>query len=324
MAKTVEFWFDFGSPASYLAWFQLPKIAAARGATIDWRPMLLGGVFQATSNRSPVEVAAKGRWMQDDLPRWAARYGAPYVRNPHFPINTLPLMRGAVGVQMRRPQDFERYVAAMFRAMWEHQRNMGDPVEIGAVLQEAGFDPAEFQALIADPAVKDRLKTVTQEAVERGVFGAPTFFVDGALYFGQDRLDFVADRLVEEPDAVLAGCMDALDRFMAGLNAYDAAAMDAAMHFPHVRLAGGTVTVYEKPGSNPMDLFERLRQQDNWSHSAWNERKIVQRNDAKVHMAVTYTRYRTDGSTLGVYESLYILTLNDGHWGIQVRSSFGP
>ena len=131
MAKTVEFWFDFGSPASYLAWFQLPKIAAARGATIDWRPMLLGGVFQATSNRSPVEVAAKGRWMQDDLPRWAARYGAPYVRNPHFPINTLPLMRGAVGVQMRRPQDFERYVAAMFRAMWEHQRNMGDPAGIG-------------------------------------------------------------------------------------------------------------------------------------------------------------------------------------------------
>ena len=107
MAKTVEFWFDFGSPASYLAWVQLPKIAAARGATIDWRPMLLGGVFQATSNRSPVEVAAKGRWMQDDLPRWAARYGAPYVRNPHFPINTLALMRGAVGVQMRRPQDFD-------------------------------------------------------------------------------------------------------------------------------------------------------------------------------------------------------------------------
>jgi 2-hydroxychromene-2-carboxylate isomerase len=324
MGKSVEFWFDFGSPASYLAWFQLPKIAAARGATIDWRPMLLGGVFQAASNRSPVEVPAKGRWMQDDLPRWAARYGAPYARNPHFPINTLALMRGAVGVQMRRPQDFERYLAAMFRAMWEDQRNMGDPAEISAVLVEAGFDPAEFQALIADPAVKDRLKTVTQEAVERGVFGAPTFFVDGALYFGQDRLEFVADRMVEEPDSVLAECMAALDRFMAGLNGYDAAAMDAAMHFPHIRFAGGTITVYDKPGSNPMDLFDRLRKQDNWSHSEWNERKIVQRNDAKVHMAVTYTRYRTDGSILGVYESLYILTLKEGHWGIQVRSSFGP
>ncbi len=324
MAKSVEFWFDFGSPASYLAWAQLPKIAAARGATVDWRPMLLGGVFQATSNRSPVEVAAKGRWMQDDLPRWAARYGAPYARNPHFPVNTLALMRGAVGVQMRRPQDFERYVAAMFRAMWESQRNLGDPAEIGAVLVEAGFDPAEFQALVADPEVKDRLKAVTQEAVERGVFGAPSFFVDGALYFGQDRLDFVADRLVDAPDTVLAACTDVLDRFMAGLNAYDAAAMDAAMHFPHLRFAGGTVTVYEKPGSNPMDLFDRLRKQDNWSHSVWDERKVVQRNDAKVHMAVTYTRFRADGSTLGVYESLYVLTLKDGRWGIQVRSSFGP
>jgi hypothetical protein len=225
---------------------------------------------------------------------------------------------------MRRPQDFERYVTAMFRAMWESRRNLSDPAEIGAVLGEAGFEPADFQALIADPEVKDRLKTVTQEAVDRGVFGAPTFFVDGVLYFGQDRLDFVADRLVEKPDAVLADCMGALDRFMAGLNAYDAAAMDAAMHFPHIRFAGGTVTVYEKPGSNPMDLFDRLRKQDNWSHSAWNERKIVQRNESKVHMAVTYTRYRTDGSTLGVYESLYILTLKDGRWAIQVRSSFGP
>ncbi len=324
MGKTVEFWFDFGSPASYLAWVQLPKIAAARGATIDWRPMLLGGVFQAAGNRSPVEVPAKGRWMMEDLPRWAARYGAPYTRNPHFPINTLTLMRGAVGLQMRRPQDFERYVKAMFEAMWEKERNMGDPVVAGAVLAGAGFDPAAFMALAGEPGVKDRLKAVTQEAVERGVFGAPTFFVDGKLFFGQDRLEFVADRLVEAPEGVESQCLAVLDRFMDALNAYDAAAMDAAMHFPHIRVAGGTVKVYEQPGSNPMDLFDRLRKEDNWSHSAWNERRIVQRNDTKVHMALTYTRYRADGSTLGVYESLYVLTLKDGRWGIQVRSSFGP
>ena len=324
MGKTVEFWFDFGSPASYLAWVQLPKIAASRGAAIDWRPMLLGGVFQATSNRSPVEVAAKGRWMMQDLPRWAARYGAPYKRNPHFPINTLTMMRGAVGLQMRQPQDFDRYVKAMFQALWEQERNMGDPAVAGAVLAEAGFDPAAFMALAGDPEVKDRLKAVTQEAVERGVFGAPTFFVDGQQYFGQDRLEFVADRLVGAPDAVEAECMAVLDRFMAGLNAYDAAAMDAAMHFPHIRFAGGTIKVYEAPGSNPMDLFDRLRKEDNWSHSVWNERKIVQRNDTKVHMALTYTRYRADGSTLGVYESLYVLTLKDSRWGIQVRTSFGP
>ena len=194
--------------------------------------MLLGGVFQAAGNRSPVEIPAKGRWMMEDLPRWAHRYGAPYKRNPHFPINTLALMRGAVGVQVRQPQDFERYVEAMFRAMWEQERNMGDPAVVGAVLTEAGFDPAAFLAMTGDTAVKDRLKALTQQAVERGVFGAPTLVVDGQLYFGQDRLDFVADRLVGEPDAVQAECMAVLDRFMAGLNAYDAAAMDAAMHFP--------------------------------------------------------------------------------------------
>ena len=324
MGKKIEFWFDFGSPASYLAWVQLPKIAASRGATIDWKPMLLGGVFQATSNRSPVEIPAKGQWMLADLPRWAARYGAPYKRNPNFPINTLALMRGAVGMQRRGEAQFLRYVEAVFRAMWETERNMGDPATVGAVLGAAGFDPAEFMAMVADPAVKDALKAATQQAVERGVFGAPTVFVDGQMHFGQDRLDFVADLLVEKPDEVAAACLATLDRFMAALNAYDAKAMDAAMHFPHVRFAGGTLTTYEKPGSNPMDLFDKLRREDNWARSEWNERRIVQRNDSKVHMALTYTRFRSDGSTLGVYESLYILTLKEGRWGIQVRSSFGP
>ena len=324
MGKQIEFWFDFGSPASYLAWFQLPKIAAARGATIDWRPMLLGGVFQAAGNRSPAEIPSKGKWMLEDLPRWAQRYGAPYVRNPYFPINTLTLMRGAVGMQMRGGGEFLKYIAAIFPAVWEKERNLGDPAVVAAVLEEAGFDPAAFQAMVADPAVKDKLKAVTQEAIERGVFGAPTIFIDGRMHFGQDRLDFVADLLVDKPDETAAACMATLDRFMAALNAYDAAAMDAAMHFPHIRIAGGKVTVYEKPGANPMDLFDKLRKEDNWSRSVWNERKIVQRSESKVHMALTYTRYRADGSTLGVYESLYVLTLKEGRWGIQARSSFGP
>ena len=324
MGKQIEFWFDFGSPASYLAWFQLPKIAAARGATIDWRPMLLGGVFQAAGNRSPAEIPSKGKWMLEDLPRWAQRYGAPYVRNPYFPINTLTLMRGAVGMQMRGGGEFFKYIAAIFPAVWEKERNLGDPAVVAAVLEEAGFDPAAFQAMVADPAVKDKLKAVTQEAIERGVFGAPTIFVDGRMHFGQDRLDFVAELLVDKPDETAAACMATLDRFMAALNAYDAAAMDAAMHFPHIRIAGGKVTVYEKPGANPMDLFDKLRKEDNWSRSVWNERKIVQRSESKVHMALTYTRYRADGSTLGVYESLYVLTLKEGRWGIQARSSFGP
>jgi 2-hydroxychromene-2-carboxylate isomerase len=322
--KTVEFWFDFGSPASYLAWFQLPKTAASRGAAIDWRPMLLGGVFQATSNRSPVEVPSKGKWMHGDLPRWAERYGAPYKRNPHFPINTLTLMRGAVGLQMKNDPRFPKYVETVYRAIWEDEKNMNDPNVVGTVLKEAGFDPAEFMAMVGDPGVKDKLKAVTQEAVERGVFGAPTMFVDGQQHFGQDRIDFVADRLADNADEATAACMETLDRFMAALNASDAAAMDAVMHFPHIRIAGGRVTVYEKPGSNPMDLFDKLRREDNWARSAWNERKVVQRSASKLHMALTYTRYRADGSTLGVYESLYVLTLKEGRWGIQARSSFGP
>ena len=108
--RAVEYFFDVGSPTSYLAWTRLPQIAAETGAEIVWRPMLLGGVFKATGNASPVTVPAKGRWMNDDIRRWADRYGVPFRFNPHFPINTLTLMRGATGLQMRRPDDFARYL----------------------------------------------------------------------------------------------------------------------------------------------------------------------------------------------------------------------
>jgi 2-hydroxychromene-2-carboxylate isomerase len=194
-AKKVEYFFDFGSATSYLAWTQLPRIAAAAGAEIVWRPMLLGGVFKATGNASPVSVPAKGRWMKDDLARWAARYGAPFRFNPHFPINTLTLMRGAAGLQMRRPQDFSRYVDVVHRAIWEGERNLGDPAELASTLAATGFDADAFAALVADPEVKARLVATTEEAVARGVFGAPTFFVGEAMFFGQDRLDFVQEAL---------------------------------------------------------------------------------------------------------------------------------
>lgn len=195
MAKTLEFYFDVGSPAAYLAWTQIPLLARQTGASIDYKPMLLGGVFQATANKSPMEVPAKGRYMQDDLQRFAARYGVPYNHNPHFPINTLMLMRGAIGVQMREPAKLVDYVDAVFRAIWVDGRNMNDPATVGAVLQAGGFDPQSLLALTADPEVKERLKSATQEAVSRGVFGAPTFFVDGRMYWGQDRLDFVKQAL---------------------------------------------------------------------------------------------------------------------------------
>jgi len=194
MAKSVEFYFDFGSPYSYLAYQALPAIAAAHGAQIVWRPMLLGGVFKATGNHSPAEIAPKSAWMQRDMERWAARYGAVFKRNPHFPINTLTLMRGAAGMQLQGA-DFAKYVEAMFRAMWAEPRNLGKPEELAAVLHEAGFDAGAFLSMVNDAAVKERLKQQTEEAVARGVFGAPTFFVGDEMFWGQDRLEFVAEAL---------------------------------------------------------------------------------------------------------------------------------
>lgn len=125
------------------------------------------------------------------------------------------------------------------------------------------------------------------------------------------------------PD-IEAACDAVLDRFMAALNAHDADAMDAAMHFPHARHAEGRLTVYEAPGSNPMDLFDRLKRQDDWLRSAWTRKTPVQVSTEKAHYVVQYTRFRSDGSEIGTYDSLYTLTLVDGRWGIQMRSSFGP
>jgi 2-hydroxychromene-2-carboxylate isomerase len=195
MDKTVDFYWDFGSPASYLAHTQLPRIARAASATLVSHPVLLGGVFQATGNRSPIEVAAKGRWILTDLKRFARRYGVPFVMNPHFPINTLTLMRGAVGLQMLGDARFDAYVDGVFRAIWVDGRAMGQPAEVAAVVASAGISPAEFEALVANPAVKEALRERTHAAVERGVFGAPTMFVGDEMFWGQDRLDFVAEAL---------------------------------------------------------------------------------------------------------------------------------
>lgn len=195
MTKTVEFFFDVGSPTTYLAWTQLPAIARETGAQISWRPMLLGGVFKATGNASPVTVPAKGRWMGADIARFARRYGVPFAFNPHFPINTLTLMRGAAGLQLRQPQRLAAYLGAVFRAMWVDAVNLDQAAEVARVLDAAGFDKEGFIALVGDPEVKAALMATTEEAVARGAFGAPSFFVGGELFFGQDRLDCVREAL---------------------------------------------------------------------------------------------------------------------------------
>ena len=194
MTKTVEFFYDFGSPTVYLAATQLPTIAGSVGATVDWRPMLLGGVFKSTGNQSPVVVPAKAAHMKDDLERFAKRYGVPFRFNPHFPINTLALMRGAVAYQADAVVS-STYREAIFTAIWVEARNLNEPDVIQQVLRDAGLDPAELMNRIGEQTVKDQLIANTEEAVNRGVFGAPTFFVGDQMFFGQDRLDFVTEAL---------------------------------------------------------------------------------------------------------------------------------
>ena len=189
MARTLEFYFDYGSPYSYLADTQVEAIARRAGATLVRKPMLLGGVFKATGNSSPAEQPQKSRWSGFDMPMWAKHYGVPFQRNPFFPINTLALMRGAAAAEI--DGTFERYHPTLFKAMWVDGRNLNDIKEVATVLAAAGLDPQKFGNRIQDQDVKDRLKATTDEAVSRGVFGAPTSFVDDMMFFGNDRLSFV-------------------------------------------------------------------------------------------------------------------------------------
>jgi len=189
MAKTLEFFFDYGSPTSYLAHVQLAGIAGRTGAEIVRRPMLLGGVFKATGNQTPVAIPAKGAYMLVDMTRMAKHLGVPFTMNPYFIINTLPLMRGAIAAQA--DGNFDAYDKAMWRAMWVDGENMGEVEVIGKVLKSAGLDPTAFAARIQDQAVKDGLVAATEEAVKRGAFGAPTCFVGDEMFFGSDRMDYV-------------------------------------------------------------------------------------------------------------------------------------
>ncbi len=195
MTQTVDFYFDVGSPAAYLAYTQLPAICATAGATLNWCPMLLGGVFQATGNHSPATIPAKGAYMFNDLNRFAARYSVPFAHNPHFPVNTLTLMRAVTGLKMREDPRFLAFVEAIFKAIWVERKNMNDLAVMGQVLHNAGFDGAAMMALVSQQEVKDRLKTLTERAVQRGIFGAPTMFVGEQMFWGQDRLDFVQQAL---------------------------------------------------------------------------------------------------------------------------------
>ena len=193
MSRELEFFFDVGSPASYLAWTQAPGLCRRTGATLRYRPMLLGGVFKATGNASPAAVPAKGRYSGRDMQRFARRYGVTLTMNPHFPVNTLMAMRLVTAALDSEQRD--TVLAALFEGLWLRERDLSDIDVLGQTLTEAGLDAAHWAALAQEQTVKDNLKATTEEAVERGVFGAPTFFVGEELFFGQDRLDFVEEAL---------------------------------------------------------------------------------------------------------------------------------
>lgn len=194
MRKTLEFYYDFGSPTAYLAHKRLRQLADQYALDVIYKPMLLGGVFKATGNNSPVAIPAKGHYMMThDLPRFARRYGVVLNPNPFFPINTLNLMRTAIAAQ--RLGCASTMIDAVYEAVWVQEKNMGDTALVAAVLTEHGLDSEALLALSQDPEVKAELIACTDAAVARGVFGAPTFFMDGEMYFGQDRLDFVQEAL---------------------------------------------------------------------------------------------------------------------------------
>lgn len=194
MQKTLEFYFDVGSPTAYLAHRRLAQLSAAYDLEVIYKPMLLGGIFKATGNASPVAIPAKGHYMMvHDLPRFARRYGVELNFNPHFPINTLNLMRMVIAAE--RMDCAKAFIDAVFAAVWIHGKNMGDMETVAAVLAENGLDAQSLMDLSQTADVKAALIASTDAAVQRGVFGAPTFFIDGDMFFGQDRLDFVEERL---------------------------------------------------------------------------------------------------------------------------------
>ncbi|WP_394998815.1 2-hydroxychromene-2-carboxylate isomerase, partial [Acinetobacter sp.] len=192
---SVEFYFDLGSPYSYLAYYRLLQIAEQQEIQIVYKPILLGGVFKATGNRSPIEIPVKGVYSILDMQRWAEYYQIPMQMNPHFPMNTLTLMRILTGVQLLHLEKFEQVLKLLFDAMFGTPQNLNEPTVLAEVLKPSGFSVEDIMSMVQSDVVKQKLITETEQAIQRGIFGAPTFFVGDEMYWGQDRLHFVEQAL---------------------------------------------------------------------------------------------------------------------------------
>lgn len=197
MTRSIEFFFDYGSPYSYLADTQLPALAQRCDAELVHRPFLLGGVFKATGNQSPAveTVDAKRAYGGATMRRTVARYVVPFARNPHFPINTLALMRLCVAAQ--REGVFAEFHRTVYPAFWVDGKDLGDVTVIADVLTRGGVDAAKLTERAAHDDVKAELRANTDEAVSRGAFGAPTCFLGDEMFFGADHLSFLEEALEE-------------------------------------------------------------------------------------------------------------------------------
>ncbi|USA60084.1 2-hydroxychromene-2-carboxylate isomerase [Qipengyuania citrea] len=191
MSDTVQFYYDFGSPNAYLAHRVLPQIEARTGANFQYVPILLGGLFKLTGNRPPMmafaEVPNKLAYERREMERFIARHHlTEFTMNPHFPVNTLMLMRGAVAAE--REGIAAPYVEAMFHFMWEEPRKLDDPAILRQTLTNAGLPAETLFNLAAQQDVKDELSANTQRAFDNGAFGSPSFVFEGELFFGKDKL----------------------------------------------------------------------------------------------------------------------------------------
>ena len=197
MTKSVDFIFDFGSPNVYMAYKVLPEIVEQTGAEINIVPCLLGGIFKATGNQAPFaafgHIKNKIPYEMLEIQRFIKKHNLPFRMNPSFPINTVSLMRGLIVAQKLGVEG--KYIDVILQAMWEDEKNTGDLEVVTSVLMDAGLDAAAILAGAQEDAVKAELRDNTEKAVERGAFGAPTFFVGDEMFFGKDRLAQVEEAL---------------------------------------------------------------------------------------------------------------------------------
>lgn len=197
----VTFYFDVGSPYSYLAATQVPGLSAETGVPFVYRPVLLGGVFKASGNDMPARVAAKARYMLHDLARWASHYEVPFRMSSRFPANTILVQRVLTAMVDAEDPRLPEATLALFRAMWADDRDVTDPAVVAEVLASLALDAEHWLTAAGSQPVKDRLRVLTDEAVARGMFGAPAFVLGDDLYWGNDRLDLLRHRLLADKPA---------------------------------------------------------------------------------------------------------------------------